>query len=49
MLGGAGGSKHCVIPEALELVIDVDETGSFTIGKIPGQTAQGVLNNLGYK
>ncbi|MDH5507359.1 MAG: arginine decarboxylase, partial [Anaerolineae bacterium] len=49
MLGGVGGTKHCVIPEADELVIDRDETGAYTFEKIPGQSAQNVLANLGYR
>jgi arginine decarboxylase len=49
MLGGVGGSKHCVIPEALELVIDRNEQGDYLQERIPGQSAQAVLDNLGYR
>ncbi|HRQ39019.1 MAG TPA: arginine decarboxylase [Chloroflexota bacterium] len=48
MLGGVRGSKHCVLPEAYELVIDrVDETYHFQI--LHGQTPDDVLHNLGYQ
>ncbi|PID85780.1 MAG: arginine decarboxylase [Chloroflexi bacterium] len=56
MLGGVRGSKHCVLPEAMELIIDREDNSSikphsngryqFTI--LPGQTANDVLRNLGY-
>ncbi len=49
MLGGVGGSKHCVIPEANELVIDQDNGGQIIYEKIPGQSAADVLHNLGYR
>ncbi|RPI29985.1 MAG: arginine decarboxylase, partial [Chloroflexota bacterium] len=49
MLGGVGGSKHCVIPEAQELIIDRDTAGSYRFRVVPGQTAQDVLGNLGYR
>ncbi len=48
MLGGAGGSKHCVIAESNELIVDRDETGAYQLQRIPGQTAEKVLRNLGY-
>ena len=48
MLGGVRGSKHCVLPEANELIIDRDENGSFTFEVISGQNADDVLRNLGY-
>ncbi|MAT99420.1 MAG: arginine decarboxylase [Anaerolineaceae bacterium] len=48
MLGGVKGSKHCVLPEAYELVIDRDEDGRFQFQTIHGQTPEDVLNNLGY-
>jgi len=49
MLGGVGGSKHCVIPEADELIIDKDEAGQFSFARLQGQSAVQVLQNLGYK
>lgn len=49
MLGGAGGSKHCVIPEAMELVIERDMNGNYQYQRISGQTTQKVLSNLGYR
>lgn len=49
MLGGVGGSKHCVIPEADELIIDRDSHGAYEFHLIPGQSAGKVLRNLGYK
>jgi arginine decarboxylase len=48
MLGGVGGSKHCVLPEANELVIDRDAAGRYRFRNIPGQTSRDVLRNLGY-
>ena len=48
MLGGVGGSKHCVIPEADELIIDRDEEGRYQFQVIPGQNPAKVLRNLGY-
>jgi hypothetical protein len=48
MLGGAGGSKHCVVPEAMELIIDREENGRYQFTILPGQTAADVLRNLGY-
>lgn len=48
MLGGVKGSKHCVLPEAYELIVDKDEDGRFQFEVLPGQTAVDVLRNLGY-
>jgi arginine decarboxylase len=48
MLGGVRGSKHCVLPEANELVIDRDGNGRYTFQVISGQSADDVLRNLGY-
>jgi arginine decarboxylase len=48
MLGGVKGSKHCVLPEAYELVIDREEDGRFQFQIIHGQTPEDVLRNLGY-
>lgn len=48
MLGGAGGSKHCVIPEADELIIDRDQEGHYQFDVIQGQGPRAVLGNLGY-
>ncbi len=49
MLGGVRGSKHCVLPEAQEIIIDKDANGYHTYEHVPGQSAAEVLNNLGYK
>ncbi|MCA9922753.1 MAG: hypothetical protein KC421_10285 [Anaerolineales bacterium] len=50
MLGGVRGSKHCVLPEAYELLIDRQNTESdYEFELIYGQTPDDVLNNLGYK
>jgi len=49
MLGGVRGSKHCVLPEAVELIVDEDAGGNHIFEKIEGQTADDVLRNLGYK
>lgn len=48
MLGGVRGSKHCVLPESGELIVDQDETGAYQIEFIPGQTYEEVLGNLGF-
>jgi len=49
MLGGVGGSKHCVLPEANELVVDDNPSGDgYTFRTIAGQTHTDVLSNLGY-
>lgn len=49
MLGGVRGSKHCVLPEANELIIDRDSHGQYQFQLLPGQTTNDVLANLGYK
>jgi len=48
MLGGAGGSKHCVIPEADELIIDRKDNGPYAFQTLQGQEPSRVLRNLGY-
>ncbi|MEM7112789.1 MAG: hypothetical protein AAF614_10185 [Chloroflexota bacterium] len=48
MLGGVKGSKHCVLPEANELIVDVDENGRLQFQLLEGQTPEDVLSNLGY-
>ncbi len=48
MLGGVGGSKHCAIPEADELIVDRDPDGTLTFQLIHGQDENRVLRNLGY-
>jgi arginine decarboxylase len=48
MLGGAGGSKHCLLPEATELLIERDSEGRYDFQVIPGQNSDRVLKNLGY-
>jgi arginine decarboxylase len=48
MLGGVGGSKHCVIPEADELIIDKSPQGEWLLERLPGQSSKNVLKNLGY-
>lgn len=47
MLGGVRGSKHCVLPEAVELIVD-RQNGNYTFTTLPGQRATDVLLNLGY-
>ncbi|MFN2137003.1 MAG: arginine decarboxylase [Candidatus Promineifilaceae bacterium] len=49
MLGGVRGSKHCVLPEANELLIDRDEEGALFFEVLRGQNAHDVLRNLGYR
>ena len=49
MLGGVRGSKHCVLPEATELLIDDDDSNAgFLCDIVPGHTTEDVLHNLGY-
>ena len=54
MLGGVRGSKHCMLPEATEVLIDDDGDGedggdgAFTCDILPGHTTEDVLRNLGY-
>ncbi len=48
MLGGVRGSKHCVLPEATEILIDRDADGGFVCDILPGHTTEDVLHNLGY-
>jgi arginine decarboxylase len=48
MLGGVRGSKHCVLPEAMELIVDRDQAGRYQFQLLPGQTHEDVLRNLGY-
>ena len=47
MLGGVRGSKHCVLPEAVELIVD-RRGDEYTFTTLPGQKATDVLTNLGY-
>jgi hypothetical protein len=42
------GTKHCVLTEANELLVDQDERGRYQFRLLPGQTAADVLRNLGY-
>jgi arginine decarboxylase len=49
MLGGVKGSKHCVLPEANELIVDRGLDGAFHFEVLPGQRAEDVLRNLGYE
>ena len=49
MLGGVRGSKHCVLPEANELLVDRDAESALYFEIIRGQTPDDVLNNLGYR
>lgn len=48
MLGGVRGTKHCLLPEADDLIIDVLPGGQLDFHYIPGQTPDDVLENLGY-
>ncbi len=48
MLGGVRGSKHCVLPEATEILIDTGDDGGFICDILPGHTTEDVLHNLGY-
>lgn len=49
MLGGVKGSKHCVLPEAYELIVDRDNAGQLDFNLLTGQTTGDVLRNLGYQ
>jgi len=49
MLGGVKGSKHCVLPEAYELLIERDPDKRYRFELMQGQSAEDVLRNLGYK
>lgn len=48
MLGGVRGSKHCVLPEAVELIVD-REGDKLIFELLPGQDTSHVLTNLGYR
>ncbi len=48
MLGGVGGSKHCVVPEAYELIVEWGENGRYQFHLLTGQSGADVLSNLGY-
>lgn len=47
MLGGVKGSKHCVLPEGCELIVDRKED-HYLFDLLYGQTSSEVLRNLGY-
>ncbi len=47
-LSGKGGSKHCLLPEGSELVLDEDQEGNLCYDYIPAQSSTEVLTNLGY-
>jgi hypothetical protein len=48
MLGGVKGSKHCVLPEAYELIVDLDNENQLEFQLLKVQTSSEVLSNLGY-
>ena len=48
MLGGVRGSKHCVLPEATEVLIACDDDGALSCEVLPGHSTEDVLRNLGY-
>lgn len=48
-LGGRGGAKHCILPEAPEVILDTAAHGGVTrITACSGQDAMTVLSSLGY-
>jgi arginine decarboxylase len=49
ILGGIGGAKHCLLPEANELIISTNPDGELTYNVLPGQTYPQILNLLGYR
>ncbi len=46
-LGGRQGTKHCLLPEGPELIVD-DEDGEPALNYHPAQNVAQVLGNLGY-
>jgi arginine decarboxylase len=48
ILGGIGGAKHCLLPEANELVIASSADGNLTYEVLPGQTCPDIVKLLGY-
>jgi arginine decarboxylase len=48
-LGGRNGTKHCLLPEGSELILDEDADGELMITHVAGQTVTDVLANLGYQ
>lgn len=48
MLGGVRGSKHCVLPEAPEVIVDREADGRYRFHVLPGQSFGDVIRNLGY-
>jgi arginine decarboxylase len=49
ILGGIGGAKHCLLPEANELIVSAGPDGGLTYDVYPGQTYPDILNLLGYR
>jgi arginine decarboxylase len=49
MLGGMGGVKHCLIPEADELIIDRTAEGKYTFRVNHGQSLREIAHTLGYR
>jgi arginine decarboxylase len=48
-LSGRGGAKHCILPEAPEVILDTAPTGGIVrVASHSGQDAAGVLSSLGY-
>jgi arginine decarboxylase-like protein len=47
-LGGRNGTKHCLLPEGSELILDEDIDGEMYYTYEAGQTVVEVLGNLGY-
>src|SRR5260221_701654 len=47
-LSGRHGTKHCLLPEGSELILDVDADGELLYSYAAGQTVDDVLGNLGY-
>jgi len=49
MLGGVRGVKHCLLPEANELLISANADGGLDYTVLPGQTYDQILTLLGYR
>jgi arginine decarboxylase len=48
ILGGIGGVKHCLLPEANELIITSQPNGDLQYEVLPGQSYDEILKILGY-
>ena len=49
ILGGIRGVKHCLLPEATELIVSDRPDGELSYRVLPGQTYEEILHLLGYR